>query len=178
MKNYQLVDKNDKPQWGISGKAALHSLETMYHRSSHVFIEIFGGKFILQKKAALTENDGLWSSAVSGHVELGESYRDTAIREAKEELGLTIPEGELDSVFAISPIHYKETNREFVTLFTYLLDPSKERIYMNEEELDGVAIMPRKNLEKDIKNNNDRYSPVFVILFDIFTSLKRGNLHG
>ena len=178
MKIYQLVDENDKPQWGIGGKSALHAVRDAYHRSSHVFIEVFGGRFILQKKAVLTENGGLWSSAVSGHVESGESYRDTAIRETEEELGLTVPGHELDEVMTISPHQYSQTDREFVTLFTYLLDPDKEHIYINEEELDGVAIVPRKDLVEDIKNNKDRYSPVFVLLFDLFISLKRGNLHG
>jgi len=178
MKTYQLVDNNDTPRWGIGGKSALHAVKDMYHRSSHIFIEMFGGKFILQKKAALTENGGLWSSAVSGHVESGESYINAAIREAEEELGLIVPGHELDKILTLSPTHYEETNREFVTLFAYLLDPGKEHIYINEEELDGIAIVPLRDLETDIKNNKDRYSPVFVLLFDLFILIKRGNSDG
>ena len=89
-----------------------------------------------------------------------------------------MPGRELDKVLTISPIHYEETNREFVTLFTYLLDPSEEHIHINEEELDGIAIVPLIDLETDIKNNKDRYSPVFVLLFDLFILIKRGNLDG
>jgi len=173
VKVYQVVDENNIPQYGLKGKHALHTLgNKLYHRSSHVFIEIFGGKFILQKKAECTENGGLWSSSVSGHGETGESERETAVRETEEELGLGVYGHELYKALTIDPRYHYETNREFVTLFTYLLDPSKEHITLNRNELDGVAIVPLSDLKKDIKNNSDRYSPVFVILFDLFLSLK------
>jgi 8-oxo-dGTP pyrophosphatase MutT (NUDIX family) len=178
MKLYQVVNANDSPQYSIRGKKSLHNITHLYHRSSHIFIEVFGGKFIIQKKAEGTENAGLWSSAVSGHVESSESYGAAALREAKEELGLTLSRGDLERVLKIDPQHHKETNREFVTLWTYLLDPSTEIININRKELDGIAIMPLPVLEKDIKNNRDRYSPVFVLLFDLFLSQKRSSLDG
>jgi len=171
MKIYQVVDRNDKPQYGVKGKNLLHSMENMYHRSSHIIIEVFGGKILLQKKAPNTENGGLWSSAVSGHVEVGETYKEAALREAKEELGIEIDESSMNRIGTFDPIYNPQTNKEFVTLFSYLLDPRKERITINKKELDGIAIMPRKYLEEDIKRYRDRYSPVFVLLFDLFISI-------
>lgn len=169
--HYQVVDKDDKPLFGVEDKSALHSVSN-YHRSSHIFVETFGGKMIIQKKASSTENGGLWSSAVSGHGEMGETRAETAAREFKEELGLTIYKKDLEFITTISPIEYPQTAKEFVALFYYLLDPSKETISINEEELDAIAVISRQSLEEDMKVHRDRYSPVFVLLYDLFSALK------
>jgi 8-oxo-dGTP pyrophosphatase MutT (NUDIX family) len=39
--------------------------------------------------------DGHWAAAAAGHVEAGESVLDAAVREATEELGITIDPGDL-----------------------------------------------------------------------------------
>ena len=180
MKTYPVVDKDDNRQYTIKGKDNLHAIKNIYHRSSHIFIEVFGGKLLLQKKAASTENGGLWSSAVSGHVELDDtyvekgSYRKAAVREAKEELGLSIDPKELDRILKLSPVDNKDTAGEFVTLFYYLMDPNRESIVINRDELDGIVIMPLKEVENEIKINRSKYSPVFALLFDLFMSLKGG----
>ena len=98
MKLYQVVNANDVFMYNVRGKRTLHSLKSGYHRCSHLFIEVFGGRFIIQKKAKSTENGGLWSSSVSGHLEAGESYETAIVREAREELGLDIEVPELEKI--------------------------------------------------------------------------------
>jgi len=162
---FWVVDKNDFPRFPVYGKEELHS-NNYIHRGVHVFIEVFGGYFILQKKAKHTENGGLLSSSVSGHVRYGESYIEAAIREAKEELGLTIDPFELEEVAYLQPC--KETSNEFVKLYSYLLDPREEIIRINESELEGIIIMPFREIIDDVSSNPDKYSPAFRILLNIF----------
>lgn len=51
-----------------------------------------GGRkqILLQRRQNTGFADGLWDFSCSGHVEHGESMTATAVREAKEELGITV----------------------------------------------------------------------------------------
>ena len=116
---FPIVNGNDEVIFFTNNKEELHKLKQK-HRAVHVFIETFGGGFIIQKKAEGTENAGKWSSAVSGHVRIGESYSQAAIREIEEEVGLKVSPLELDYVGRITAC--PETGYEFISLFSYLAD--------------------------------------------------------
>lgn len=45
--------------------------------------------------------DGFWSCAAAGHVEAGESVFDAAVREAREELGVTLDPARLTPVTSL-----------------------------------------------------------------------------
>lgn len=162
------VNSNDKEMLILRSKDELHKHGFM-HRSSHVFIETFGGGFILQKKAKDTENAGKWSSSVSGHVIYGETYKAAAIREAKEELGIKIIEEDFEEITKVQPC--KETNNEFITLYSYLINGS-EAIDPNVEEVDSIIICPLKEIVGDIRLNRDKYSPTFIYLLNVYLSLE------
>lgn len=168
-RQYPVVDKNDQVLYHIVGKDSLHEPGSVIrHRSIHVFVEMFGGKILIQKKAAHTENGGLWSSAVSGHVETFDyGYEGAAVREAKEELGLEIVKGDLVEICTL-PASI-ETGWEFVKLFTYLMDDSTEKINLESDEVDEILVLPRKDLMNDIREHPEVYSSVFIELMDRFT---------
>ena len=168
---FSIVDSNDEHLYTVFGKRALH-LNSGYHRSVHIFVEIFGGRFVLQKKAARTENGGKWSSAASGHVRYSESYEEAAMRELEEEIGLKIEEEELHKVMKASPSH--ENGNEFVTLFTYLMDPKEEDLALESDEVDEIVINKLLDVVKDVENYRNEYSPAFVELFNKFLALEKG----
>lgn len=166
---FSVVDAYDNVRFGVWGKEALHS-GNQRHRGVHVFIETFGRGFILQLKSKNSENGGKWSSAVSGHVWHSETYRQAAMREAREELGLLMIKADLREILKITPC--KETNNEFVTLFTYLLDREKEKIEPNIEEVESVMIAPLSDVIRNVKRDINEYSPAFVILFNRWLSFE------
>lgn len=163
---YAIVDKNDKFLYGLyCTKSSLHESNVL-HRGVHVFIETFGGGFVLQKKAKGSENEGKLSSAVSGHVRSGENYMDAAIRETKEEVGLSVDDDDLNFVLKLEASI--DTGNEFVMLYSLLIDPSYETLDPNPEELDELITMPRTMVEEDVRKNSEIYSAVFRILFAKF----------
>ena len=163
--DYPIVDKNDNVFYiWVGSKERLHESKDR-HRAIHIFVETFKGGLVLQKKAPASENGGLWSSAVSGHVH-DETYLEAAIREMTEELGLKVDEGELHELFKCRAC--KETANEIVTVFSYLMDPENELIRPDADEISEILITPRLWVEKDVQEFPEKYSPAFRYLFTFF----------
>lgn len=61
----------------------------LYHRIVSVFVEDEGGRMLLQLRGpGVKVFPNCWDQAASGHVDAGQSYEQTAMNEAEEELGL------------------------------------------------------------------------------------------
>lgn len=61
----------------------------LWHRAVHIMVFNAAGQLFLQKRSlAKDESPGLWTLSCSGHVDAGEGYDKTAVRELGEELGL------------------------------------------------------------------------------------------
>ena len=64
----------------------------LLHRAVHVIIFNAAGLVFLQKRSLGKDTaPGCWDSSCSGHVDAGEDYDFSAVRELGEELGLTVP---------------------------------------------------------------------------------------
>lgn len=169
---YPIVDAFDRQIDVCYCKKTLHKNKYL-HRGVHIFVEQPAIKgqpsgFVLQLKSANTENGGTWSSAVSGHVNVGESYRAAAVREMKEEIGVEIDGKELVKVTKMSPS--KTTGNEFVTLYSYLLS-KKDTLFPNPTEVSALSISPLKEILLDIENDRSKFSPVFILLLNVFLTL-------
>ena len=84
----QVVDENDAPLRG--GTMDEVQLKGFWHRI--VRVEVYDtetNRWLLQKVPKNPYYDGgLWNTTSSGHVDVGESYLDAAIRETEEEVGV------------------------------------------------------------------------------------------
>ena len=168
---FNLVDEHDNETGQcVWGKDVLHiPRKGIYHRSVHVFVEVYGAKFMVQLKGIGTENEGKWSSSASGHVRANESCEEAAVREAQEEIGLKILQKDLQFVAKVSPC--EETGHEFAYLYTYLMDDDKEHAKPNPNEVDKLLICKLDDLIKDMDNNQDAYSPAFIVLLNLFLEI-------
>lgn len=165
---FAVVSKVDNTIFSVYGKEALHTGRN-FHRSIHIIIETHGGGIILQKKADGTENAGKWSSSVSGHVRYNETYRQAAVREAKEELGIEI---ELEEIYEISKIHPCANNGyEFMMVYSYLINPNEETIIPNPDEIDSVIIAQLSSVTEDINENRSSYSESFIMALDVLLTM-------
>lgn len=85
----------------------------LLHRAVHVFVINSRGDIYLQKRSHLKDVSPLkWDSSAAGHLDVGESYADCAIRETREEVGLTITSTELAAQLPAGT----HTDHEFVEL--------------------------------------------------------------
>jgi isopentenyl-diphosphate delta-isomerase type 1 len=105
----QVVDKNDKPIGGIDIREVRE--KSLPHRISRVMVQDEkDGSLLLQLRVKSKYLfPGCWDNSAAGHVDVGESYEAAAIRELKEEMGISgVKLDELDYYY--SQAMYKEHN--------------------------------------------------------------------
>lgn len=85
---FDLVDEEDN----VIGKVKRGEANTnknLIHRSIGVAVFNNKGEMYLQQRSATKDTDPLkWTIACSGHVNSGETYEETVLRELNEELGI------------------------------------------------------------------------------------------
>src|SRR4026207_1674874 len=77
----EVIDRRSRPD--------VHRLG-LRHRAVHVLVFNKRGELFLQKRSMRKDCfPGTWDSSASGHLDSGESYDACAVRELKEELGVS-----------------------------------------------------------------------------------------
>ena len=124
---FDVVDEKDEVLCQRS-RREVHQLG-LRHRAVHLLVFNGRGEIFLQKRSMKKDCfPGTWDSSASGHLQPGESYDACVLREAQEELGLTLKE--------VPPALFKivacaETGQEFVWVYRcqaegpFQLDPEE-----------------------------------------------------
>lgn len=109
---FDVVDENDRVI-GQATRKECNSNPNLIHRAVYVLVFNSKGELFLQKRSKTKDIcPGMWSISVSGHVDHGESYETAAIREMKEEIGLSSALQFLDKY-----IIHGETENEFSAIY-------------------------------------------------------------
>lgn len=85
-----VVDEEGRPTGQVLDKKTIHD-QGIRHRDVHVWVT--NGHDFLQQQRTWDKSimPGEWDISVGGHVGVGESFLDAAVRETNEELGLDLP---------------------------------------------------------------------------------------
>lgn len=93
-----IVTREGKPTGKSAPKSEIHS-KGFYHKTAHIWFYTNAREILLQQRAATkTICPLLWDVSVAGHVDAGESIKQAAVREIKEEIGLSISESDLEKI--------------------------------------------------------------------------------
>jgi 16S rRNA (adenine1518-N6/adenine1519-N6)-dimethyltransferase len=112
---FDVVDENDRVI-RQELRRIVHS-ENLLHRAVHLFVFNDAGEIFLQLRSHLKDKmPSRWDSSAAGHVDSGEEYLTSAVREIEEELGIkTTPDRlKLEATLTAGP----GTGWEFVHLFS------------------------------------------------------------
>ncbi len=109
----EIVDNQNKPL-GVMPRSEVHR-QKLLHRSVLVLVYNKEKKLYLQQRSYKKDRyPGFWDLSASGHILVGESAEEAALRELKEELNI-----ELNRVKFVHKISAsKETDNEFIYLFS------------------------------------------------------------
>lgn len=116
--------------------------------ASYVIFEK-AGKVLLLKRANTGYYDGSWSLP-AGHFEGGESARDVAVREAKEEVGLAILSKNLELVHISHRRSSIPENHERIDLFFRIKRWEGEPINAEPHKHGEIKWFPLKKLPKNM----------------------------
>jgi isopentenyl-diphosphate Delta-isomerase len=120
---------------GRAARAVVHA-QGLLHRAVHILVFNRMGELFLQRRGADKDTfPGWWDTSVGGHVDLGETPKETALRELREELAL---EGEPCLVGEIAPMG--KTGWEFVTVYELTTDQTPH--WDGVEVVDGRWVSP------------------------------------
>src|SRR4030065_268356 len=83
------VDEADQ-EIGLLARQVAHQDPQRIHRAIYVLVVNSQNQMLFQKRSQTKDlYAGMWSPACAGHVTYGETYQEAAVKELKEELGLT-----------------------------------------------------------------------------------------
>lgn len=137
-------------------------------RTASLWITNSKGEILLaQRKYDKKVDPGKWAEAVGGTVEGEDTYLETVIREAEEELGIegaSVSEG--PKQFITTPCFY------FVQWYEAVIDKPAEEFVIQPEEVEGVAWISREALEKELREMPDKYIDAMPEILALFPATK------
>lgn len=93
-----IYDENGNPTGRVADRRAYLSKDE-YFLCAHIILENTDGLFLIQQRSdTKASRPGQWD-ITAGAVDAGESSLDGALREAKEEVGLTLPRDQMQFLF-------------------------------------------------------------------------------
>lgn len=110
-----------------------------------------GPEVLLQLRRGTGFMDGRWAHGAAGHVELGESALQAAVREAAEELGVVVDASDLAHVATLHrTVAVHQPSEERIDLFTTARSWSGEPAALEPERSAGLRWWPLDALPDDV----------------------------
>ncbi len=147
---------------GKATRAECHNGSMLLHPVIHIHIFNSNGKLYLQKRSEKKDIfPGLWDSSAGGHIDYGESPEKAAIRETKEELGLSL------TCLNFLGTHIIQTKYECEFTYCYFVITDETVTPDRDEVSDGQFLSM-----EEIKGNLGKgiFTPNFEADYNLFLS--------
>ena len=159
-----LVDELDN-EVGTEEKLKAHE-EGKLHRAVSAFVFNATGDMLIQKRASTKyHSPGLWSNAACTHPQPNEENKLAAERRLMEEMGFTTPLTFHSTLLYKAPFDNGLTEHEYDHI---LLGDFNGTPNINPDEVSEWKWMSLEAIEADMKENPQRYTEWFKIIFDKF----------
>jgi isopentenyldiphosphate isomerase len=140
-------------------RSEVHRLGLL-HRAVHILVFNARGQVFLQKRSMKKDrHPGTWDSSASGHVDSGEAYDATAIRELREELGLQLPTAPARLMrIEVCP----ETDQEFVWVYRC---EAEGPFVLHPDEIERGGWFSPEEVTRWISTRPEDFAPAFALLW-------------
>ncbi len=162
---FDVVDENNQVVQQLP-RGEVHS-RGLRHRAVHIFVINPRGDIYLQRRSHLKDVAPLkWDSSAAGHLNVGESYADAAVRELHEELGIRVENTTLSAVIPAG----EGTDNEFVELrIAHHPGPVK----VQPEEIHSGTWFPPAVIDDWVKARPEDFAKGFVTCWKAWMSDSR-----
>lgn len=153
--------------WDEDGKATRRTLWKseahrlgLFHPTVHVWLYTADRKILFQQRGRHKKTFPLlWDVSVAGHVGAGEIIMEAALREVKEEIGLSISEHDLQNIGIFKSVHKHApdfVDAEFNHSFLCELKKPLEALQKEDDEVEALDLISinayKKSFEKGLSN--------------------------
>ncbi len=153
---------------GQKPRSEIHRLR-LKHRAVHVLVFNAHGELFLQKRSMKKDCfPGTWDSSASGHLDSGETYDACAVRESKEELGLTLAQAP-ERLFKIDAC--AKTGWEFIWIYRCRSD---EPFTLHPDEIESGDWFSPAALKRWMRESPRDFASGFVLIWKEL--LRRGDI--
>ncbi len=154
MEKIDVLDENGNKTGEVVTREEVHALG-LWHRCVHIFITNGKGDVLLQKRSPEKEtNPNKWTTSASGHLSAGDTSRLGACRELGEEIGILVPENELEYQFTVKDADEYECqgkhiiDKEIVDVYLLERQVAPENLKLQEEEVSEVKWFSHEDFKK------------------------------
>lgn len=150
---FDVVDMDDQVI-GQERRDVVHR-DDLLHRAVHILVFNKRKEIFLQKRSMLKDKcPGLWDSSAAGHLNAGDDYEPTAVRELKEELGVT---AEVQEILRLTPS--ENTGWEHIALFLARHDGA---VSYPCSEVETGMWLGMEELDRWMRNRPAQFAPGFI----------------
>lgn len=156
---FDIVNERDEVV-GNAPRSVVHA-RGLLHRAVHILVFNKRGELFLQKRSLKKDRQpGVWDSSTSGHVDSGEDYDTSAVRELGEEIGLKVARMP-QRLFKIDAC--EETDQEFVWVYRC---ESEGPFTLHPDEIDEGGWFAPEKVSNWIKERPQEFAPAFVYIWE------------
>ena len=166
MEIFDIVDEFGNPTGETIERNLAHTMG-IRHRASHMWIarKVAGKWQVLLQKRSLTKDSfpGQYDTSSAGHIQAGDEPLESAIRELKEELGITASPEELKFVGTFKIQFEREfhnrlfKDNEIAFVYVYVGEVDIENIIVQEEEVECVEWFDLDETYNECLAHNEKF---------------------
>lgn len=158
---FELLNEDGTKTGKIKSRTLVHQ-DGDLHGTSHIWVmrrNPNGQPEILLQKRSKTKDafPGCYDISSAGHMDLNETFLETAVRELREELGIVAKKEELKFIhdhygFVETEFYGKPfKNRELSKIFLYEVKDMDQEFVLQKEEVEEVCWMPYEELVRAVE---------------------------
>lgn len=169
---FDLLDENGNKTGKIKLRKLVHR-DGDWHRAVHIWIYNDRKEILLQRRSPNKDSDpNLLDISCGGHLTSGDDSLTGALRELKEELGLSVKKEELKYITTLkrSPKHDDGfVDNEYDDLYLLNVNKSCDEMQFQEEEISEIFFIAYDDFKKMVEEGREdlvKLPDEYPILFD------------
>lgn len=148
----------------------------LWHRSAHIWIYNSKSEILLQlRSAGKIMFPGKWDVSSAGHIGAGEIPLESALRELKEEIGITAADEDLYfyKIFKQSSTYNNLLDNEFHYAYFLKFNGDIGNLILQEEEVDEIRFYHTDFLKTELNKNPGNFVPQGKNWFEIISEVEK-----